>query len=142
MTLKPIGLLLAILVVIATGCAALTPVGKSDTRPDPIAIEGVYDVIGEGYRGAATVRRLGDTYLIQWRLRDISYSGIGIRDEDRLSASWFGINGEKGVVIYRITGGPRLEGRYALFPGRGGIRSEILQFKNPLPAVSGVADVL
>ncbi len=90
---------------------------------------------GKVYNGVAVISRKGDVYLVQWMIGSGStFTGIGIRQGNTLSASW-AIPGERGVIkgvnMYRIetaSGGPRLTGRWASMPGPGVLQSETLTF--------------
>ncbi len=87
---------------------------------------------GKTYSGIAVISKKGDVYLIQWMVGGGStFTGIGIRQGNALSASW-AIAGERGLVrgvnTYKIESGPRLVGRWATLPGAGNLQSETLTF--------------
>lgn len=87
---------------------------------------------GKTYNGVAVISKKNDVYLIQWMIGSGStFTGIGIRQGNTLSASW-AIAGERGLVrgvnTYRIEPGPRLVGRWATLPGGGNLQNETLTF--------------
>jgi hypothetical protein len=90
------------------------------------------------YKGIAVIAKKGDVYLIQWVIgAGTSFHGVGIRNDNTLSAAWAMPVGEKGALVrgvnmYRIESGPRLIGRWATAPTDGTIRSETLTFLKKL----------
>lgn len=133
---------LIIFLIAAAGCTVRPVADTHDAAVLPVAIEGTYTVVGDGYGGTAIIRQQGDVYVLQWQLLGQRYTGIGLRDGEQLSAAWFGGSGEKGVVVYRIEPGPRLTGAYASLPGNGLIRKEVLRFKAPLETPAAGRTVL
>jgi hypothetical protein len=93
------------------------------------------EVGGKQYNGVVVISRKSDIYLVQWMIGSGStFTGVGIRQGNTLSASW-AIPGERGVVrginVYRIetsSSGPRLVGRWASLPGPGALQNETLTF--------------
>src|SRR6266567_7933804 len=99
---------------------------------------------GKSYTGVAVIAKKNDVYLVQWMVGGGStFSGVGIRQGDTLSASW-ALPAERGIIrgvnVYRIDTGPRLVGRWASVPGPGVVQTETLTFlkkleleENPVP---------
>ncbi|HYV36978.1 MAG TPA: hypothetical protein VE988_14825 [Gemmataceae bacterium] len=91
------------------------------------------------YKGIAIITKIGDAYMIQWVIgAGTSYSGVGIRNDNVLSAGWALPQGDKGLVrgitVYRVEPGQRLVGRWVALPGEGTIRTETLTFLKKLEA--------
>jgi hypothetical protein len=88
---------------------------------------------GKLYSGIAVVTRQREVYLIQWMIgAGATFTGIGIRNGDTLSASW-ALPGDKGAMIrganiYKIEPGPRLVGHWASIPGPGVVQHETMTF--------------
>ncbi|MDX2264989.1 MAG: hypothetical protein NW215_08465 [Hyphomicrobiales bacterium] len=81
---------------------------------------------GGVYRGAVTIVRKGDVYLVDWRIgeRD-TYKGIGVLTGDVLSVSYYG--GITGVVAYAVGDNGVLEGKWAVLEGDGRVFQETLR---------------
>jgi hypothetical protein len=91
---------------------------------------------GKAYSGIAVIAKKNDVYLVQWMVGGGStFSGVGIRLGDTLSASW-ALPAERGIIrgvnVYRIETGPRLVGRWASVPGPGIVQNETLTFLKKL----------
>jgi hypothetical protein len=91
---------------------------------------------GKAYNGVAVIMKKNDVYVVQWMVGGGStFSGVGIRQGDTLSASW-ALPAERGIIrgvnVYRIESGPRLVGRWASVPGPGVIQTETLTFLKKL----------
>jgi hypothetical protein len=91
---------------------------------------------GKTYSGIAVIAKKNDVYLVQWMVGGGStFSGVGIRLGDTLSASW-ALPAERGIIrgvnVYRIESGPRLVGRWASVPGPGIVQNETLTFLKKL----------
>lgn len=126
-----------------TAAAAPTPAEKvkAATVDDVAEITGYYtckgqEAGGKKYSGVAVVSKKGEVYLVQWMIGSGStFSGIGIRQGNTLAVSW-AIPNERGMVrgvnLYRIDSGPRLNGRWATVPGPGVLQSETLTFLKSL----------
>jgi hypothetical protein len=135
------------MLILVGALSALSP-----TRPEVVAknvpqleqeigdISGYYtckglEVGGKQYNGVVVISRKSDIYVVQWMIGSGStFTGVGIRQGNTLSASW-AIPGERGVVrginVYRIetgSNGPRLVGRWASIPGPGALQNETLTF--------------
>ena len=115
------------------------PADKVKAAPvDDVAdISGYYNCKGQEaggkkYSGIAVITKKSEVYLVQWMIGTGStFSGIGIRQGNTLAVSWT-LPAERGVVrgvnLYRIEAGPRLNGRWATVPGPGVMQSETLTF--------------
>jgi hypothetical protein len=92
---------------------------------------------GKTYRGLAVITKKGDMYLMQWVMGSVNFSGVAIRNDTILAASWAMAVGDKGTIVrginmYRIEPGPRLIGRWAVSSSDGTIRTETLTFLKKL----------
>jgi hypothetical protein len=73
---------------------------------------------GSQYTGAVAVQILSDTtFAIQWTIDGVVYKGFGMRRDDALAATYT-IDGEPGLVIYKVDGNG-LNGLWAI-RGRSG----------------------
>ena len=78
-------------------------------RAEPLALHSKYDAVGTNpdgskYTGTATIKIISDaTYTIQWTIDGAAYKGFGMRMNDSLAATYM-IDGEPGLVIYRVDG--------------------------------------
>ena len=110
---------------------------KAASVDDVAEITGYYtckgqEAGGKTYSGVAVITKKGDVYLVQWMIGTGStFSGLGIRQGNTLAVSW-AIPNERGLIrgvnLYRIEPGPRLNGRWATVPGPGVLQSETLTF--------------
>ncbi len=93
------------------GAEALTLASKYDvvgTNPD-----------GSKYKGTADVEVISNsTFTIKWSIRSSTIEGFGMRMNDSLAAT-YQINGEPGLVIYRVDGNG-LDGLWAIRGHNGG----------------------
>ncbi|WP_158815923.1 hypothetical protein [Methylocapsa sp. S129] len=79
---------------------------------------------GSEYSGTATVQIISDTtFAIQWQIAGVAYKGFGMRRDDALAATYT-IDGEPGLVIYKVDGNG-LNGLWAI-RGRSGNGTERL----------------
>lgn len=126
-------------------CAAMLDGGRIPTPgPDVAELSGFYhyrgtEPSGTKYSGIATITKRGEVYVISWSTQGgSSYTGIAIRQGDKLTAGWGMPKGEiivRGVTSYRIEStkdGPVLNGRWATIPGNGKQQSETLTFLKAL----------
>jgi hypothetical protein len=119
-----------------------TPVVRAKIEKTPLNemsdISGYYtckgkEISGKTYSGVTLITRKNDIYLVQWMLSGGStFTGVGIRQGNTLSASW-AMLAEKGTLVrgvnmYKIETGPRLVGRWATIPGPGVVQTETLTF--------------
>jgi len=134
-------LLLPLLTPIAPASIDTTKmVAKADYFAEKIVgdLSGYYICEGqEGpdkkYKGIAVITKKGDMYLMQWVMGSVNFSGVAIRNDTTLAASWAMPVGDKGTIVrgvnmYRIEPGPRLVGRWAVSASDGTIRTETLTF--------------
>lgn len=108
------------------------PKDKAVPAPDDADLPGYYickgKQDGKPYSGVASIRKIGDVYLVHWYVGDGFY-GIGIRQGDRFSVSWAASKEGKitrGINVYRIEAGPKLIGKWAILPGNGQMSDESL----------------
>lgn len=79
---------------------------------------------GSEYTGVVAVQILSDTtFAIQWTIGGTVYKGFGMRRDDALAATYT-IDGEPGLVIYKVDGNG-LHGLWAI-RGRSGNGTERL----------------
>lgn len=110
---------------------------KQKPKLEPVIdLEGIYsasgiDGRGKNYAGAAMIRRLGDTYFVQWACGEAT-SGIGVKTGDVLSVGWSS-DGVRGCTVYKIQPGPKLVGTWVSFPGNGQRMPETLEFVKAFP---------
>jgi hypothetical protein len=80
---------------------------------------------GGVYRGAVSIVRKGDVYLVDWRIgQSDNYKGIGLLNGNILSVSYYG--GIIGVVVYTAEQNGTLNGRWAVLQGDGRVFTEVL----------------
>jgi hypothetical protein len=79
---------------------------------------------GSPYKGLVEIVAIDNTYLVHWMMADgAEVLGVGIRNSDVLSVSYFG--GTPAVVVYRIDG-DRLVGEWTMGGAEGMLYSETL----------------
>ena len=79
---------------------------------------------GSPYKGLVEIVAVDNTYLVHWMMADgAEVLGVGIRNSDVLSVSYFG--GTPAVVVYRIDG-DRLVGEWTMGGAEGMLYSETL----------------
>ncbi|MBV1699211.1 MAG: hypothetical protein KGQ47_12790 [Hyphomicrobiales bacterium] len=76
---------------------------------EPLTLASKYDVVGTNpdgskYRGTADVNVISNsTFTIKWAIGTSTIEGFGMRMNNSLAAT-YEINGEPGLVIYRLEG--------------------------------------
>jgi hypothetical protein len=137
--------LLTMSVVVLNSGKPQAPMAKADASksvPQEVGdISGYYsckgvEAGGKAYSGVAVITKKNEVYVVQWMVGGGStFSGVGIRQGDTLSASW-ALPAERGIIrgvnVYRIEAGPRLVGRWASVPGPGVVQTETLSFLKKL----------
>jgi hypothetical protein len=102
---------------------------KDDGKPAKRSVAGVYlcegaNPDGSPYQGLVEIVAVDNTYLVHWMMADgAEVLGVGIRQSDVLSVSYFG--GTPAVVVYRIDG-DRLVGEWTMGGAEGMLYSETL----------------
>jgi hypothetical protein len=102
---------------------------KGDATPAKRSVAGVYlcegaNPDGSPYQGLVEIVAVDNTYLVHWMMADgAEVLGVGIRQSDVLSVSYFG--GTPAVVVYRIDG-DRLLGEWTMGGAEGKLYSETL----------------
>jgi hypothetical protein len=105
------------------------PAPKPDAPQLKRTVAGVYlcegaNPDGSPYRGLVEIVAVDNTYLVHWIMADgAEVLGVGIRNSDVLSVSYFG--GTPAVVVYRIDG-DRLVGEWTMGGAEGMLYSETL----------------
>lgn len=80
---------------------------------------------GSSYTGTVAVKIISDTtFSIEWKIGDSVIKGFGMRMNDTLSATYM-LNGEPGLVIYKVQSDGSLAGIWAI-RGESGNGSETL----------------
>jgi len=128
---------------------ALVPLGASaaDDTQKSIDISGNYAAEGDAgnggvYKATAVIIPQGNEggYRVEWKTGDAEYSGAAVRDGDRLAVAIRLHDGDSfhpeytGVIIYRITAGPGLEGKWTASALEGKVYREFLTYTGPLTA--------
>ena len=102
---------------------------KADDAPRKRTVAGTYlcegaNPDGSPYQGLVEIVSVDNTYLVRWLMSDgAEVLGVGIRNSDVLSVSYFG--GTPAVVVYRIDG-DRLVGEWTMGGAEGMLYSETL----------------
>jgi len=79
---------------------------------------------GSPYKGLVEIVAVDNTYLVHWVMADgVEVLGVGIRNSDTLSVSYFG--GTPALAVYRIEG-DRLLGQWTMGGAEGMLYSETL----------------
>jgi hypothetical protein len=85
---------------------------------DTLTLASTYDVVGTNpdgsqYKGKADVEVISKTtFTIKWTIAGSTYEGFGMRMNDTLAATYT-MDGEPGLVIYRVDGNG-LDGLWAI----------------------------
>lgn len=85
----------------------------------PLKLHSTYDVSGTNpdgskYSGTASVKVISEaSFTIHWKIAGETYDGFGMRNGDALAAT-YEINGEPGLVIYRVDDQGRLNGLWVV----------------------------
>lgn len=72
---------------------------------DEESLEGTYEIKGKNpggdtrYDGELTILKTGDTYQLEWTTGEVTYFGIGLRNEDILAVGW-GMGESFGYIEY------------------------------------------
>jgi hypothetical protein len=114
---------------VAFSFCAMTAVAGS-AKAATLTLASTYDATGTNpdgskYTGTAAVTIISDTtFSIKWTIGDAVYKGFGMRMNDALSATYM-IDGEPGLVIYKVGSGGTLDGLWAI-RGKDGNGTEVL----------------
>jgi uncharacterized protein (TIGR03067 family) len=97
---------------------------------DEVELSGTYRSVstsgGQEYVAEAVIERLGDAYLVQYKMNGFPvYVGFGMRKGSAFCQYWQN-QGQAGLTIYQIEPGPRLVGRFMHLAGAGILEEEIL----------------
>ena len=101
---------------------------------DTLQLSPTYNAVGKNtdgssYTGTVTLKILSDTtFGIVWKTGDSITKGFGMRLDDTLTATYM-LNGEPGLVIYKVQSNGTLTGIWAIKGGSGN-GSETLTPKN------------
>ena len=97
---------------------------------EPLKLAAKYDAAGTnpdgtGYAGTVLVDVISDTtFRIEWSIAGTTYKGFGMRNNDTLAATYT-IDGEPGLMIYKVDDKGTLRGLWAV-RGENGSGSEVL----------------
>jgi hypothetical protein len=111
-------------------CAVAFVAVSVAANAEPLKLAAKYDASGtnpdgSGYSGTVAVDIISDTtFKIEWSIAGETYKGFGMRMNDTL-ATTYTINGEPGLVIYRVDDKGALRGVWAI-RGENGNGSEVL----------------
>jgi hypothetical protein len=115
-------------VVAFSFCALTAWVGSA--KAEALKLASQYDAVGTNpdgskYTGTANVTVISDTtFSIRWLIGGAVYSGFGMRLNDSLAATYT-IDGEPGLVIYKVGSTGVLDGLWAI-RGKDGSGTETL----------------
>lgn len=131
----------AVAVVVVVMVAVVCLAQEADLRVGDVTkcdVTGLYRCENPESTGTCVIRKTGETYRLRWsadvRGRAVTHRGVGLREGAVLAVSWTGA-GKSGIVLYAITPGPRLQGRYAALSGNEGVSAETLTFQKSLAEV-------
>jgi len=91
----------------------------TSVNAETLTLASKYDAVGTNpdgskYTGTATVEVISDaTFTINWTIAGTVYKGFGMRMNDALSATYM-IDGQPGLIIYKVDGNGRLSGLWAI----------------------------
>jgi hypothetical protein len=109
--------------MIRTLCALVFLAVATVAAPaEPMTLHSTYDATGTNpdnskYSGTVTIKVISDaSFTIHWNINGETYDGFGIRNADALAAT-YEINGEPGLVIYKVDDDGVFHGLWAV---RGG----------------------
>jgi hypothetical protein len=115
--------------VIAALLVSLVP-----AKGDELKLASSYKAVGKNgdgsaYTGTVAIKIISSTtFSIDWKIGGSVTHGFGMRMNDTLSATYL-LNGEPGLVIYKVAGDGSLSGIWAI-KGVSGNGSETLTPKN------------
>jgi len=85
------------------------------------------DSVGNKFRYDATIERIGDAYLVVYRVQGkVIYFGTGLRQGDVFAMCWASPGQGTGITLYQIEKGPRLVGRFTELGGPGFLGTETM----------------
>jgi hypothetical protein len=120
--------------MIRTICTILVLGLTTPAFADTLKLASTYDEVGTNadgskYTGTATVEVISDTtFNIKWKIGSTVYSGFGMRRDDNLAATYM-VNGQPGLIVYKVGEGGVLNGLWAI-RGQNGNGTDRLTPKN------------
>jgi len=111
-------------------CAIVFLAAALAANAEPLTLASRYDAVGTNpdgskYSGTVAVNIISDTtYTIEWKIASETYKGFGMRMNDSLAATYT-INGEPGLVIYKVDDQGTMRGVWAV-RGENGSGTEVL----------------
>jgi hypothetical protein len=120
--------------MIRTICAVFVFALATPASSETLKLASTYDEVGTNpdgstYKGTATVDILSDTtFSIKWTIGSTVYSGFGMRRDDNLAATYM-VNGQPGLIIYKVGEGGVLNGLWSI-RGQNGSGTDRLTPRN------------
>jgi hypothetical protein len=106
-------------IMIRTICVAVLLGVATPALAETLQLASTYDEVGTNpdgskYTGTATVEIISDTtFSIRWKIGSTTYNGFGMRRDDNLAATYM-VNGQPGLIIYKVGEGGVLNGLWAI----------------------------
>jgi hypothetical protein len=120
--------------MIRTICTLLLVGLAMPASAETLQLASTYDEVGTNpdgskYTGTATVEIISDTtFSIRWKIGSTVYSGFGMRRDDNLAATYM-VNGQPGLIVYKVGEGGVLNGLWAI-RGQNGSGTDRLTPRN------------
>lgn len=114
----------AVLAVAVAGLATLT------AHADTLTLSPTYQAAGTNtdgskYTGTVSIKVISETtYAVEWKTGGTVIKGFGMRQGDTLAATYM-LEGQPGLVIYKVKEGGTLSGTWAI-KGSNGTGTEVL----------------
>jgi hypothetical protein len=111
-------------------CAVAFLAASVAAHAEPLTLASKYSATGTNpdksqYTGTVSVEVISDTtFTIEWSIGGDTYKGFGMRNDNALAATYT-INGEPGLVIYKVGDDHVLRGVWAI-RGESGSGTEVL----------------
>jgi hypothetical protein len=111
-------------------CAVVVLAAAVAAHAEPLKLAPKYDETGTNpdgskYTGTVAISVVSDTtFTIQWTIGGETYRGFGMRMNDSLAATYM-INGQPGLVIYKVEDTGTLHGLWTV-RGENGNGTDIL----------------
>lgn len=101
-------------------------------------VSGLYHCADENMKGDVSIRKTGDTYQVNWKVRgplgqESLRQGVGILDGDTFAVSCCLVGAPLQLKLYKVEPGPRLVGKSAELPGKGALGGATLVYVKALP---------
>ncbi len=133
MTTMRIILLSFLMMIFQFGVSFSQDASNNKTTEDTIDIAGLYRCEGANYKGTVSIKKVGNSYKLKWKIGKQGYVGVALREGNILSSSWLAGRRNSGVIVYKIEKGPKLVGKFATYRGNGKTQKETLTFLKKIP---------